>query len=175
MDIHLHSIGTDDATGVADFRTWADTFLRRGLRANPHDDTMTTFTRVDLAFTLLNFYDPAAIRDSLQQRPGINPQIQFRIATHDDYREVIETTAQAIQIRASKLALSNSPEPPPDGPDEHAHKQWRQERRMDIVFLCRRGKHRSVALAELVGNYLLANGCQSSTHHYMHYRWPAAC
>ena len=59
--------------------------------------------------------------------------------------------AQALQIRVSKLARANAPRTPPDAPGEHNYAHWLRNRRMDIVFICRRGKPRSVALADIIG------------------------
>jgi hypothetical protein len=48
-------------------------------------------------------------------------------------------------------------------------------RRIDIAFLCRHGKHRSVALVELWSAFFNANRVTIVTHHWAMSQWPPPC
>ena len=146
MEIHLHSLGAPGHVFSGDFRAYADNEIRKHRRTDDElDPTMEGFEGIAAAVTPLGFYDPQAANDQLSRHTGLHPLIQMRAAHHLGMDDIVLLLFRVFHNRVTNARCTaplGAPSPIGPGMDLHG-------RRIDIAFLCRRGKHRSVALVEL--------------------------
>ena len=137
-----------DGAHLAARRHWSvgpDTF-RRVLRASSVLPAEAKF----LEFDCRQFSDPDEVRGGLRHL-GFNARVMYKLAHHAEFKYFLDDVLDQV---ADLLKAE------PVGAPVH------------IMFFCKKGRHRSVAVALLVGQALLMFGQAVSSEHLSSHTWP---
>ena len=102
--------------------------------------------------------DCTGLLDKRADCPGLNALVMARVANHDGFREWMQVAKAMLrrELRAKRL------QSPDDAP------------LLDIVNVCRSGKHKSVACAQLLA-FVLGHRAWHVTVDHMHHEFWGSC